>query len=198
MVDGRGGHSRYGVCGRGPSPRRGGGHRCAPLVLAAMLLAGCSLARVDDVPSAAVIDGKSSATVASLATPPPDFLTTQQTPVPASATDGADEATGAEDLAPADQAEPPNGFTPGTLPDGATWLVRYGDDGFDAEDADGNYCSGQILEGDSTPRPGLRVKLACNGGDMAQLVVGPEGGNAQFGAIMRDGESQKAVIRLGG
>jgi hypothetical protein len=196
MAEGRSGWSGGERDRRRACARRGSGAgRWLVVAPAAMLLAGCSFARVEDVPSAAVIDGRTSTAVASLATPPPDFLTTQQTPVPASATDGTDEATDAEDLALADQAEPPNGFTPGALPDGATWLVRYGDDGFDAEDADGNYCSGQILDGDSTPRPGLRVKLACNGGDMAQLVVGSGSGGAQFGAIMRDGESQKAVIR---
>jgi hypothetical protein len=170
-------------------------------MLAGALLSACSSTRVEDVPSAAVIDGQSAVTVASLTTPPPDFLTAQLTPVPASTSGLADEAMGADgfphaaEFAPAEAAEPPNGFMPGTLPDGATWLVRYGEDGFDAEDADGNYCSGQILDGDSTPRPGLKVKLACSGGDMAQLVVGPGSGGAQFGAIMRDGQSQKAVIR---
>ena len=57
---------------------------------------------------------------------------------------------------PADVAieadEPPNGFIPGTLPGGAAWLVRYRADGYDAEDADGNYCSGQILHGEAMPR----------------------------------------------
>ena len=45
------------------------------------------------------------------------------------------------------------------------------------------------------PRPGMRVELACNNGEMAQLVIGSDDGGATTGSILLGSEARKAVIR---
>lgn len=133
------------------------------LAVLALVIGGCSVARLEDVPSAAAIDSQTKPSVADLAAPPQDFLTPRAaTPEMASisiqeeenvAALGSSGLTASADVALAEQSASPNAFEPGTLPNNAVWFVRYGSDGFDAEDADGNYCSGQVISGN--PAPGL-------------------------------------------
>lgn len=177
--------------------------RVASLFALAVLLGGCAVSRLEDLPTSAAIDAQAPRTQASLSTPPADYMTAALPGPAPSLEQSTGEAAGLASPAPdgvtgsfAEPAPaPPNGFVPGTLPEGATWLVRYRAEGFDAEDADGNYCSGQVMNGSAAPRPGLKVELACNNGGMAQLVIGSSDGLSGTGKIVLGTEEQKAVIR---
>lgn len=174
------------------------------LAVLALVVGGCSVARLEDVPSTAAIDGQKKPSVADLATPPQDFLTPRVASKEVASMSaekehvvalGSPGLAASADAALVERSASPNAFEPGTLPNHAVWFVRYGSDGFDAEDADGNYCSGQVSHGDPAPRRGLSVKMACNTGEMAQLLIETAEAGSGTGEIVIGGRKEGAVIR---
>jgi hypothetical protein len=137
------------------------------LALAAVLVAGgCGLNRLEDVPTTAALDGRA----ASLASPPADLIA----PARSGTVDAHAAAAGAVPAAPVEAkdevpslaaAEPP------PVEPSVTWIVRYRDEGFDAEDRQGNVCSGRADAGSASFRAGAAIALACSDGRAGILRI---------------------------
>jgi hypothetical protein len=151
--------------------------RLMTLACLAMLLGACSTVRLEDVPSASTIDKAAGKVQASLLVPPGINEVPAVEPLMADASAG--------DVS--DNPEMP-------FQKDAVWSVQYRDNGFDAENAAGDTCSGWLAYGETGPKPGQSVKMACSDGSLAKLEVGTAEGNARSGAVVFGATSQTALI----
>lgn len=133
--------------------------------------------RLEDVPSASAIDSAAN-TQASLLIPPGIKEVPVPEPIATAISAGSD----------AELVDPP--LRPGTV-----WRVRYRENGFDAENADGDTCSGWGAYGDTGLRAGQSVNLACSDGRMASLVIGSGEGQVRPGTVSFGQTKESAVIQ---
>lgn len=143
-----------------------------------ILLGGCSTVRLEDVPSTSAIDTAATSTQANLIIPPGFAEVAVVEPIAAKMFPGD---------APETAQAPPG---PGT-----EWRVHYRENGFDAENAAGDTCSGWLAYGESGPRAGQSVKMACSDGRMASLMIGGAEGPVRTGTVMFGNASETAVIQ---
>ena len=158
-------------------------------------LAGCSAKRLEDMlgPSPSLIQ------------PPQDLMATAgQGPfVPENTNPGPNlysmdpeddqqpAAFGAaEQLSPTPAAqENANQFS-----DSVQWQVLHSNEGYDATNASGTFCSGRLIGGDSRIMTGQKIPLACSDGKSATLQVSGLTQSGATGQMIIDKDQQAARI----
>lgn len=133
--------------------------------------------RLEDVPSASAIDSAAAKTQANLLIPPGMEEVPAVEPV-------ATETSASSDP---EAVDPPSGLR-------AVWRVRYRENGFDAENADGDTCAGWALYGESGPHTGQSVKMACSDGRTASLLIGAGQSQIYSGTVMFGQVRESATI----
>ena len=158
-------------------------------------LAGCSAKRLEDMlgPSPSLIQ------------PPQDLMATAgQGQFAAGNTLSGPGLYGAESI---DDQQPDAFGAAGQLPpipvaqentnqfsDPVQWQVLHSNEGYDATNASGTFCSGRLIGGDSRIMTGQKIPLACSDGKSATLQVSGLTQSGATGQMIIDKDQQAARI----
>lgn len=159
--------------------------------LLGVMLGGCAITRLEDVPTTQALDGRAPAAAVADLSVPPDM---------AAATVALAQSEAIENRA-AKLLEP----EPGSIEEelaaveaasatGAVWSARYTENGIDAENGEGDYCSGRQDWGQSRLHVGQRISVACSDGRMAVLAIESQDANAMRGTITLGQQRQSVRI----
>lgn len=78
--------------------------------------------------------------------------------------------------------------------DPVQWQVLRSNEGYDATNASGTFCSGRLIGGDSSIMTGQKIPLACSDGKSATLLVNGLTQSGATGQMIIDKDQQAARI----
>jgi hypothetical protein len=170
--------------------------RVAASIASLMMLLGCAVGRIEDVPSSSDLDKRAHLSTRDLSVPP-ELSSPSDAPQPVARTTDDGEPAIASDVMTEDESQA------GALPKTAravierptadlaavksVWIARIAEGGIDAESGYGGYCSGQLPR---APAPNVRIPVACSDGRLAYVLIKSHDGTAFDGLMVLDGKQE--------
>ncbi len=187
------------VAGREPAPALPllSSVGAAVLVIVSVTLPGCSITRIEDVPTAQMLDSQGSAAQRQSLSVPPDMAAApvSTSPVPTGIGDAGPLPLSGE-AAAALPAEPEFADNPssGAGFETASWVARYSEGGIDAENRDGDYCSGRQEWDGPDLKSNQRVRVACSDGRSGTFLVEKDATGMPSAALVFGKSRETAIV----
>ena len=163
-----------------------------------ILLSGCGVTRLEDVPSAQVLDLQSGVKSQQALLLPPDMepatvsaLAKPHDLVSKLPQSGAQQVSA---IAEAGVQPSPQDLSSQGAPAKARWTARFEDGGIDAESYDGEYCSGRQEGAGSDIRQKHAIRIACSDGRTGTFLVENIGIKTSSGTLVFGKDREAAIL----